>query len=713
MPPKEKKPAASDSAAAEEKAKKLQEEMEEEISKMRVQLSTVQLTMAQLHVERSRLLEENTQLTKTMEETSRENTDLIAYMEREISLKRANLTSLAEQMAALQLTLEAKAKAIQDLELEKENEVKGKELAQALTMENHNLQNKLRDLISVVDTRESEITNANALIQSLESKVNSSNKQLDELRLQLARSTVTVFIGGKPWTVKRSKYRLKAGPRNGGIPMERERNSFTALGPPLSISCQIFLFGGTSKDGTALKDMYCLTVDSLCWEKMGGDEVTACARGSHNTAIIPKKRLLVFGGRRNPLLNDLHMMDIEHGKWTALAPKGAIPPPVEKAAATWVDLLFYVLVPDERSAGDDNTSDGGWDDDRRQSKDQASEPTAAASVALGALRSRDSAVNLGGATARSERRSTSVAVNSSNNNSSNGSGGGEEADKSSRRPSSLYKLDCDAWTWSKEPTSGHCPARWGASMTLSEDKRYIYMFGGVDDKGRHHNDVHVLRMDTLRWQKMDMIIGQPPLAREGHSASMVGKYLLVAGGYTDMKRLTDVHLFDTEARTWEMLDAASLPAMGLLRSRNLAVVGKKLISISCGDVGSTLDEMDLVELEPPNDDITDKSSMPKENLINVEVKPAPEPRSIIITWKVPVTTEFVEFKVMMSMEGVGKVRNVYSGKEKNCSVSALKPGHVYLLRVKGVLSDGVAMWSEVCPVRLATQGGTMLLNVSG
>jgi hypothetical protein len=95
--------------------------------------------------------------------------------------------------------------------------------------------------------------------------------------------------------------------------------------------------------------------------------------------------------------------------------------------------------------------------------------------------------------------------------------------------SDLWLLDFDTMQWSMVSTYGQAAPRprRGHAMCGSEKDRKIIVCGGFDGDA-HLMDVCVLETDRLTWSCPSTTGMQPP-PREGHAASMVGKYLFIAG----------------------------------------------------------------------------------------------------------------------------------------------------------------------------------------
>lgn len=75
------------------------------------------------------------------------------------------------------------------------------------------------------------------------------------------------------------------------------------------------------------------------------------------------------------------------------------------------------------------------------------------------------------------------------------------------------------------------------------------VFGGVDESGKHLNDIHALCTDLWNWYK-PTVRNAPPKARSYHSATAVGHHMLVFGGNGQSKSFKEVYYLDTETWAW-------------------------------------------------------------------------------------------------------------------------------------------------------------------
>lgn len=98
-------------------------------------------------------------------------------------------------------------------------------------------------------------------------------------------------------------------------------------------------------------------------------------------------------------------------------------------------------------------------------------------------------------------------------------------------------------------TSGKVPvARGGHSITLVGSR--LIIFGGEDRSRKLLNDVHVLDLETMSWDAVE-VTQTPPASRYDHSAALhANRYLLVFGGCSHSIFFNDLHVLDLHTNEW-------------------------------------------------------------------------------------------------------------------------------------------------------------------
>ncbi|XP_062156918.1 acyl-CoA-binding domain-containing protein 4 [Alnus glutinosa] len=98
-------------------------------------------------------------------------------------------------------------------------------------------------------------------------------------------------------------------------------------------------------------------------------------------------------------------------------------------------------------------------------------------------------------------------------------------------------------------TSGKVPvARGGHSATLIGSR--VIVFGGEDRSRRLLNDAHVLDLETMTWSLVEAM-QTPPAPRFDHTAAVhADRYLLIFGGCSHSIFFNDLHVLDLQTMEW-------------------------------------------------------------------------------------------------------------------------------------------------------------------
>ncbi|XP_057979282.1 acyl-CoA-binding domain-containing protein 4 isoform X2 [Malania oleifera] len=122
----------------------------------------------------------------------------------------------------------------------------------------------------------------------------------------------------------------------------------------------------------------------------------------------------------------------------------------------------------------------------------------------------------------------------------------------SKEPSNNVKvwfIDLETHNCGVMETSGKIPiARGGHSVTLVGSK--LIMFGGEDRSRRLLNDVHVLDLETMIWDLVETT-QTPPAPRFDHTTAVhAERYLLIFGGCSHSIFFNDLHVLDLQMMEW-------------------------------------------------------------------------------------------------------------------------------------------------------------------
>lgn len=99
----------------------------------------------------------------------------------------------------------------------------------------------------------------------------------------------------------------------------------------------------------------------------------------------------------------------------------------------------------------------------------------------------------------------------------------------------------------------------GATLTLTKENK-IYLFGGSDRTGSLLQDMQHYHISSNSWSKIDVDGEKAPVARYGHTATLVNdRYIYVFGGSDDKgNSLNDLWMFDTEKYQWSLLEETAV-----------------------------------------------------------------------------------------------------------------------------------------------------------
>lgn len=114
-------------------------------------------------------------------------------------------------------------------------------------------------------------------------------------------------------------------------------------------------------------------------------------------------------------------------------------------------------------------------------------------------------------------------------------------------------LDLETQQFGVVETIGELPAaRAGHSTTLFGSK--LIMFGGEDIHRKLLNDIHILNLETMTWNKVQAT-QPPPSPRYDHAASIhAQRYLLVFGGCSHSTCFNDLHVLDLHTMEWSQTE---------------------------------------------------------------------------------------------------------------------------------------------------------------
>lgn len=239
----------------------------------------------------------------------------------------------------------------------------------------------------------------------------------------------------------------------------------------------------------------------------------------------------------------------------------------------------------------------------------------------------------------------------------------------------------------------------------------VVCVGGSDDKGNQSNEVTYLHLRHRKWTKPSMVLGSSPMPREEHQVSMLEeRYVLVVGGWNaEVGRLYDAHLFDMTTSTWTML-FSERPG----NDRLVCLNGRQIVSLESSEVSyrnanadgeatqsPVLDEAHFVDVEVPME-----AGNPERGVgIDAQAFPKPDDvRGANVSWTVREAGEPANFRLFISKDSSTLVKEVFSGKSNEVTLSHFHLESTYHFRVKGEYADGTTLWSDIFSLTLARHG---------
>eukprot|EP00210_Caulerpa_lentillifera_P002561 g2456.t1 len=269
----------------------------------------------------------------------------------------------------------------------------------------------------------------------------------------------------------------------------------------------------------------------------------------------------------------------------------------------------------------------------------------------------------------------------------------------------MWMLDMESMEWKHLVVYGDGPSpRSGASISITEDGRKLYLFGGFDGS-RSLNDLYTFDIEKQIWNSISTL-NACPQGRHSHVSSLIGHFMMIAGGTGQCndgdggKPLGDVHILDLISLRWEVLDDGSwisnFPWMKPGGSY-MAMNGSRLMIVK-PDRHDRLSQITLYDITLP-DEITqmrnrkknDSSTRTKLEILNGVCFS----NSIEIQWAPPSQNadRIDHYKLMMATLS-GTVKDIYQGQEQNFRLTGLRANTEYILCVKAIYDDGSHIWSE-------------------
>lgn len=301
----------------------------------------------------------------------------------------------------------------------------------------------------------------------------------------------------------------------------------------------VYVFGGYGGDTCQTNDVHVFDTVKQTWSKPMMKGEPPSPRDSHSCTTVGK-RLFVFGGTdgSNPL-NDLHILDT--------------------STNTWMSPLLHHNGPDAR------------------------EGHSAALV--------DKRLFIFGGCGKSGNSNEEVYYND------------------------LYILDTETFVWECAVTSGIPPVP-RDSHTCSSWKNKLIVLGGEDASDCYLSDVHMLDADTLTWRQITTS-GQMLAPRAGHTTVALGNYLFVFGGFTDARNLyDDLHVLNVETGKWNRVTNINKGPSARFSGAGDCLDEQRGILVFLGGCNKSLEALDDMYYLYTDMTVNNSSSLPRQEFLH-------------------------------------------------------------------------------------------------
>jgi len=117
----------------------------------------------------------------------------------------------------------------------------------------------------------------------------------------------------------------------------------------------------------------------------------------------------------------------------------------------------------------------------------------------------------------------------------------------------VFKLSLETGVWTEYRCQGQAPTPRGShACACTEDGRFIVVFGGVDMRSIHLNDLYVLDTASLigKWVRVNQQ-GLCPPPRGGHTLTLAGDCMYLFGGNIKERYLNDLWCLNLDSWTWK------------------------------------------------------------------------------------------------------------------------------------------------------------------
>ncbi|KAM7478768.1 hypothetical protein LguiA_026981 [Lonicera macranthoides] len=119
---------------------------------------------------------------------------------------------------------------------------------------------------------------------------------------------------------------------------------------------RLVVFGGENAKGPLLNDLHILDLESLTWGEIDATGLPPSLRSDHSAAIHADRYLFIFGGSSHAArLNDLHVLDLQTLEWSRPTQKGEMPSPRACHAGITIGQNWFIAGGGDKRSGVSDT----------------------------------------------------------------------------------------------------------------------------------------------------------------------------------------------------------------------------------------------------------------------------------------------------------------------------------------------------------------------
>ena len=149
--------------------------------------------------------------------------------------------------------------------------------------------------------------------------------------------------------------------------------------------------------------------------------------------------------------------------------------------------------------------------------------------------------------------------------------------------SNVHVFDTESNTWGVAPTTGKQP-KTRCSHTCAVRDKEVVLYGGYDGLTRL-KDTKIFNPEMAEWRVGVPSKSSQAVRRAAHSCVVMGKYMVIFGGFDGKKRMNDVQLLDTDAMEWSRPTVNGIPPTA--RTYHSACLSERKMYVFGGYDGKT------------------------------------------------------------------------------------------------------------------------------